>query len=375
MRTKHWRDLFKAALMGAALAVTPLSASAQETYEFSIQTAVPNSSLYFKLLTKFADQIETMSGGRLKAEVLPSGAIVAPFEIQSAVSDGVVKAGFAWPNYWSGKNPAYILFTNVPANTGMDQRTLMAWYYDGEGQELYRQLNQDIMGLNTVSFLLQPMGPDPLGWFNEPIESMDDFRNVKYRSPPGIAGQTYKEMGVSAVALPGAEVVPAAQRGVIDAAEWIGPADDRNLGLSKIWKHYYLQGLHQQSDMGELIINKEFWDSLPKDLQAIIEVATLAQATQTLNSNIKDNAEAVRYFQEQEGVTIHDTPESYYREFIEAQNKVTAQYAANDEFFAKVLKSQNEFADMVYPYWSRVLELYTNLVQTAHETKQSQGQK
>lgn len=373
MRTSYWRNLCGSVAVGAAIAAAPLTASAQETYEFSIQTAVPNSSLYFQLLTKFADQIETMSGGRLQAEVLPSGAIVAPFEIQSAVSDGVIKAGFAWPNYWSGKNPAYILFTNVPANTGMDQRTLMAWYYDGEGRELYRQLNQEIMGLNTVSFLLQPMGPDPLGWFNEPIESMDDFRNVKYRSPPGIAGQTYKEMGVAAVALPGAEVVPAAQRGVIDAAEWIGPADDRNLGLSKIWKHYYLQGLHQQSDMGELIINKDFWDSLPKDLQAIIEVATLAQATQTLNSNIKDNAEAVRHFQEQEGVTIHDTPESYYREFIEAQNKVTAQYAANDEFFAKVLKSQNEFADLVYPYWSRVLELYTNLVQTAHETKQAQG--
>src|SRR5699024_1826169 len=136
---------------------------------------------------------------------------------------------------------------------------------------------------------------DPLGWFNKPIKSMDEFKELLYRSPPGIAGKTYKGMGISAVGLPGGEIVPAAQRGVIDAAEWIGPADDRNLGLYKIWKYYYLQGLHQQSDMGELILNRDFWKSLPKDLQAILRTATRAQITWTLNSNIYDNAKAIQF--------------------------------------------------------------------------------
>lgn len=373
MMTRYWRSLCAAALMGMALIAIPLTASAQKTYEFSIQTAVPNASIFFQLMTGFADQIEVMSGGRLQAEVLPSGAIVQPFEIQSAVNAGVIKAGWAWSNYWSGKHPAYTLFNSAPATTGMDQRTFMAWYYRGEGRELYRQLNQEIMGLNIVSFLFMPHGPSPLGWFSEPIESMEDLRSIKFRVPPGIPGKTYQKMGVSAVAVPGAEVVPSAQRGVIDAAEWIAPADDRNLGLYKIWKHYYLQSLHQQSNVAELLINRDFWDSLPKDLQAIIDTAAMALSTQMLNANVYDNAKAVRFFQE-EGVEIHDTPQAYYRQFIEAQNEVTAEYAADNEFFARVLKSQSDFADMVYPYWSRVLEVYTNLVNAAHQAKMEQSQ-
>src|SRR5699024_2986069 len=132
--------------------------------------------------------------------------------------------------------------------------------------------------------------------------------------------------------------------------------------------YYYLQGLHQQSDMGELILNRDFWKSLPKDLQAILRTATRAQITWTLNSNIYDNAKAIQFYQDEAGVEVLDTPEAYYSDFITAQRKVTKEYAANDEFFAKVLKSQRDFASMVYPYWSRVQELYTNLVKTAHET-------
>lgn len=373
MMKRYWRSLCGSAFIGAALIVMPLTASAQKTYEFSIQTAVPNASIFFQLMTEFADRIEAMSAGRLQAEILPSGAIVQPFEIQSAVNAGVVKAGWAWSNYWSGKQPAYTLFNSALATTGMDQRTFMAWYYRGEGQELYRQLNQEIMGLNIVSFLFMPHGPSPLGWFSEPIESMEDLRGIKFRVPPGIPGKTYQKMGVPAVAVPGAEVVPSARRGVIDAAEWIAPADDRNLGLYKIWKHYYLQSLHQQSNVAELLINQDFWESLPKDLQAIIDTAVLALTAQMLNANVYDNAQAVRFFQEQ-GVEIHDTPQAYYRQFIEAQNEVAAEYAANNEFFAKVLKSQSDFADMVYPYRSRVLEVYNNLVHAAHEAKTANGQ-
>ena len=121
--------------------------------------------------------------------------------------------------------------------------------------------------------MVQPMGPDPLGWFKRRSTDTADFKKMKYRSPPGITGEIFKEMGVSAVALPGGEIVPAAQRGVIDAAEWIGPADDLNLGLHTVWKHYYLQGLHQSTDIGEVLINKTLWNKLPPDLQEIIRDA------------------------------------------------------------------------------------------------------
>ena len=127
-------------------------------------------------------------------------------------------------------------------------------------QALYEKLYNDVLKVKVVGMMLQPMGPDPLGWFKQPISSVEDFKKMKYRAPPGITGEIFKEMGVSAVAMPGGEIVPAAQRGVIDAAEWIGPADDVNLGLHRVWKHYYLQGLHQSTDVGEVIFNKGWFD-------------------------------------------------------------------------------------------------------------------
>lgn len=356
-----------------ALAAGPLQAQDDKTYELQIQTATPSSSLYFKLLQDFGDRLTRMSGGRFDVEVLPDGAVVGAFDILDAVNNGVVEAGFAWPHYWSGKNAAYVLFSNVPASTGLDQRSLMAWFSRGGGLEMYRHLNQEIMGLNTVQFLIMPMGPDPLGWFKEPINSMDDFREFKYRAPPGIAGKTYQEMGVSAVAMPGGDIVPSAERGVIDAAEWIGPADDRNLGLDKIWKHYYIQGMHQATDIGELQVNKEWWDSLPDDLQAIFESAAMATTFKTYNANIHDNSEAIHEFQEG-GVTVHDVPDSYFESFIKAQSKVTEGYKEQSEFFAEVLSSQSEYATMVYPYWGRVQTLYANQVRLAQEQKESAGE-
>ena len=156
--------------------------------------------------------------------------------------------------------------------------------------------------------MVQPMGPDPLGWFATPIESVDDFKTLKYRSPPGITGEIFAEMGCGAVALPGGEIVPAAQRGVIDAAEWIGPADDLNLGLNTIWKNYYLQGLHQSTDVGEVIINKTVWDGLPPDIQEIFRTAALASMAETYAFNVARNAAAVVKLREEFGVEIRDTP-------------------------------------------------------------------
>ncbi len=365
MRLMH---ILASGATAAALLAVPAYAQDAE-YEMNIQTAVPNSSLYFKLNQDFADRVQEMSGGRLKINVLSAGAEVAPFEILDAVSDGVLEAGYAWPHYWSGKNPAFVLFSNVPASTGMDQESLMSWYYSGEGQDLYKELIQDIMHLNVVSFLMQPMGPDPLGWFSKPFENMDEFRSIKYRAPPGIAGQTYNEMGVPAVAMPGGEIVPAAQRGTIDAAEWIGPADDRNLGLSKIWQYYYLQGLHQQTDVGELIINKDFWDGLPDDLKAIVKSAVMANVTMTQATNLSENAKAVKEYEDQ-GIHVLDTPDEYYDLFIEAQNKVIKDYL-KDEFFAKVYNSQVDFAKLVYPYHSRVQKLHSAVVTGAEKARKA----
>jgi TRAP-type mannitol/chloroaromatic compound transport system substrate-binding protein len=366
IRTVLNRVLVACGLMLICVPPAVQAAGAQE-YHFSIQTVVPTSSLYYQLMERFAKEIEVMSGGRLKADVLAAGAVVPPFQVLDGVSNNVVKAGFSWANYWTGKNSAFVLFANVPPDTGLDQRSLLAWYYRGGGEALYNELLHDIMHEKVKAFLMQPMGPDPLGWFKKPIRNMQDFTKFKYRAPPGIPGETYKEMGVSAVAMPGGEIVPAAQRGVIDAAEWIGPADDRNLGLQKIWKYYYLEGLHQQTDVGQFIMNEDFWNSLPPDLQEIIRVAVMATVAETFNSDIYDNAIALHDLENKDHVKVLDTPADYYPKFIAASNKITAEYAAKNPFFKKVLDSQIEFAKTVYPYRKRVLELYFNMVKTAHE--------
>lgn len=362
---------FSKALMSGALSLAVLSGAANvaqaqdKTYNMVIQAGVPNSSLYFKLIKDFGQSLEDMSSGRLKVSVVPDGAQVSAFEILDAVSNGVVTAGYCWANYWSGKNSAFVLFSNAPASTGLDQAGIMSWYYNGEGLTLYRELMKE-MSLDVEPFPMQPMGPDPLGWFSKPFKSIDEFRSLKYRAPPGIAGQTYNEMGVPAVAMPGSELVPAAQRGTIDAAEWIGPADDRNLGLNKIWKFYYLQGLHQQTDVGELLINKTFWNKLPKDLQSMIRTAVLANAMRTTTTNLYENARAVDQY-EKEGVKVLDTPDEYYKLFIKEQGKVVDRYKKENPYFAKVYDSQKAFAKLLYPYQSRVQKLYLEVVKGAEE--------
>jgi TRAP-type mannitol/chloroaromatic compound transport system substrate-binding protein len=352
----------------AALAFGLASAPAVDAQQrIRVQTAVPTASIYFELMKRFGDRIDRMTNGRLKMEILPDGAIVGAFEILDAVDKGVVEGGFAWTHYWSGKHPAAGLFSNpmAGAGAGLDQLSHMAWVSDGGGHELLQKLYTDVLKLRVVAFMMQPMGPDPLGWFKRPITSVEDFKTFRYRAPPGITGEIFKEMGVAAVAMPGGEIVPAAQRGTIDAAEWIGPADDRNLGLHTVWKHYYLQGLHQSTDVGEVIFNKGFWDRLPNDQKEIVRVAAMATIAETYSFNVWRNAQAIVELREKHGVQIHDTPAAFFPEFLRATNIVLDRYAGRDAFFKEVLDSQRNFAKTVVPYWTKILDLYSQLGNSA----------
>lgn len=358
-----WISRLFAAVAALSLLVTATHAQQPQVYKMRIQAAVPAASIYFELLKKFGDRIDRMTAGRLKVEVLPDGAVVPAFEILDAVDKGVVEGGYAWTHYWSGKHPAAGLFSNpmAGAGVGLDQLSHVAWLFEGGGYDLYRKLYSDILKVNVEPLMIQPMGPDPLGWFKRPIKDTADFKKMKYRSPPGITGEIFKEMGVSAVAMPGGEIVPAAQRGVIDAAEWIGPADDMNLGLHTVWKYYYLQGLHQSTDIGEVIVNKTFWSKLPPDIQEIVRTAAMASMTETYTFNVYRNAQAVVKLRNDFKVQILDTPKDFFPEFVRATNVVLDRYAAKDAYFKQVLDSQRNFAKTVVPYWTKILDLYSNL--------------
>ena len=361
---RRWLSTCAAAVVCTALVCgSALAQTAQAPVRMRIQTAVPSASIYFELLKKMADRIDRMSAGRVKMEILPDGAIVGAFEILDAVDKGIVEGGYAWTHYWSGKNPAAGLFSNpmAGAGVGLDQMSHVAWIFEGGGYDLYRKLYRDVLKVNVEPIFVQPMGPDPLGWFKTPINSTADFKKMKYRAPPGITGEIFKEMGVAAVALPGGEIVPSAQRGVIDAAEWIGPADDLNLGLQTVWKHYYLQGLHQSTDIGEILINKTVWDKLTPDLKEIIRTAAMASMTETYTYNVYKNALAIVKLRDEFKVIIHDTPKDFFPEFVRATNVVLDRYAAKDAFFKETLDSQRNFAKVVVPYWTKILDLYSNL--------------
>ena len=362
--------LAKSLAFGLGLALLALPATAQQT-KIRMQTAVPSASIYFELLKKYGDRVDKMSNGRIKIEVLPDGAVVPAFEILDAVDKGVVEAGYAWTHYWSGKHPAAGLFSNpmAGAGVGLDQLSHVAWLLEGGGYDLLRKFYTDVIKVNVEPLMVQPMGPDPLGWFKNPINSVEDFKKLKYRSPPGITGEIFKEMGIAATALPGGEIVPAAQRGVIDAAEWIGPADDLNLGLQTVWKNYYLQGLHQSTDIGEVLINKAVWAKLAPDLQEIMRAAALASMTETYSYNVYKNALAVKRLRDEFKVTIHDTPKDFFPEFVRATQVVLTKYADKDPFFKQVLDSQRNFAVTVVPYWTKILDLYSNLGNAALQKK------
>lgn len=360
-----------ALVLSCFLAWSGYDVQAAENYTLKIQTAVPSASIYFKLIERFAGRVDAMSAGRLKIEVLPAGAVVGVFEILDAVDKGIVNGGFAWTHYWSGKHPAGLLFSSPTAGlgVGLDQVSVMSWFYDGGGDVLYQQFFTDILKYKVKGFLCMPMGPDPFGWFSKPINSLSDAKKMKFRSPPGIPAESFKEMGMSTVSMPGGEIVPSAQRGVIDAAEWIGPADDAALGLSTVWKHYYLQGLHQAIDIGDIYVNMDWWNKLPKDLQAIFQTGIMALVTDTYNWNVSQNSKALKKFVVEDKVQVHNTPADIFPAYMAASQKVLEKYAKQDPFFAKVYKSMVDWANLTVPYQHMTNGVFYQMGKSATDKK------
>ena len=343
----------------ATLALAPGDVSAQQSFRMRLQTAVPAAADEFKMLQKFSQRVDAMTAGRLKIEVLPDGAVVGAFEILDAVDKGLVESGFAWTHYWSGKHPAAMLFGSPSGGSGlgMDQMAWVSWFLEGGGKELYRELWDQHLKMNVVGFMVQPVGPEALGWFKEPIKNMDDLRKRRFRTPPGIPGAIYKEMGVTAIALPGGEIIPSAERGVLDAAEWCCPVTDLAYGFHRAFKYYYLQGLHQNTVNADIYINKTFWNKLPKDVQAIFEGAALASLMESTAYRIRANALALIELKTKHGVQVMETPPDYFPAFMAAAKKVMEENAAKNPFFKKVLDSQAAFAKDVVPYWVSIQKL------------------
>ena len=335
----------------AALTLIASAAFAETTIR--IQSVLGNSTDEVYMLQSFADDVEALTAGSVKIEILPAGAVVGPRDIMDAVDAGLVEGGFAWTHYWGGKHPAANLF-GAPiagAGVGLDAMSFLSWFQYGGGRELYDRL-WDEMGVNVKGFMLQPVGPEALGWFPEEIAPMDDFRKLRFRAPPGMVGAAYNEIGVAAVAMGGGDILPALEKGAIDAAEWCCPKPDSVFGFQKVLKHYYLQGLHQVVVNADLYLNGAVYDGLSATEKKAIEVAANASLSKAQSYRIYSNGQALKDLTENHGVILEDTPADYFTEYMAAAKKLLEEASAENEFFAEVWQSQKDFADVAVPFWA-----------------------
>jgi len=342
-----------AAGVAAGVALCLFGTSAMAETVLRVQAPTPLSADEVVMFNRFADDVEALTNGELKFEVLPAGAVVGVGDILDAVDAGLVEAGFAWTHYFSGKHPAAMLFGSpvAGAGVGMDNIAWLSWFQYGGGKELYDRL-WDEMGVNVKGFMLQPVGPEALGWFKEPIESMDDFRKYRFRAPPGIPGQTYKDIGVASVAMGGGDILPALEQGTIDAAEWCCPKPDSIFGFQNVLQHYYLQGLHQVVVNADMYINGDVYDSLTDHQKRAIKVAAQASLSDAISYRIIENGKALRDLTENHGVQLHDTPADYFPAYMDAARATLERNAEENAFFAEVWNSQREFAITAIPFWA-----------------------
>jgi len=336
------RRFLKTAASGtvAAGALAAPMISRADTVSLRFQSTWPAKDIFHEYANDFAKKVNDMAGGRLKIEVLPSGAVVPAFQLLEAVNKGTLDGGHGVVAYHYGKNSALALWGSGPGY-GMDPNMLLAWHNYGGGkallEEIYRSIKMDV-----VSYLYGPMPTQPFGWFKKPIARVEDLKGLKYRTV-GLAVDIYTEMGAAVNPLPGSEIVPALDRGLIDAAEFNNASSDRMLGFPDVVKNCMLQSFHQSTEQFEILFNKGKYDALPQELRSIIDYAVQAASAdmswKAVDRNSKDYDEMKK-----QGVKFYKTPDAILRAQLEAWDKVIAKKSEENPLFGKVLASQKAFA-------------------------------
>lgn len=341
------RSFIKGGAAVGAVAAGSLAAPAvhaQKTLTIKMQSSWPASDVFQEMAKQFVERIEAMSGGRIKIELMPAGAVVAAFQVLDAVQDGVLDIAHSVPVYWYGKNKAASLFGTGPVFGG-NANTMLGWFYKGGGQELYRELTQDIMGLNIIGFMGFPMFPQPFGWFKNEVNKASDLKGFRYRTV-GLAADLLQNMGMAVAQLPGGEIVPAMERGVIDAFEFNNPTSDRRFGAADVAKNYYLSSYHQASESFEFIFNKDFYEDLDPDLQAMLRYGVEAASTANTMLALDQYSRDLEELRTQDGVTVHRTSKDILSAQIESWDKIIAQLE-KDPFMKKCLDSQRAWVKRV----------------------------
>ncbi|WP_246840596.1 TRAP transporter substrate-binding protein [Lacimicrobium sp. SS2-24] len=320
-------------------------AAKEQTFKWKLVTSWPkNFPGLGRAPETFADYVDRMSGGRLKIQVYGAGELVPGFEVFDAVSNGTAQMGHAGSYYWKGKAPAAQIFTAIPF--GMNVTEMNAWIHYGGGLELWRELYKPF---GVIPFAGGNTGVQMAGWFKKEITSIADLENLKMRMP-GLGAEVLKKVGGMPVALPGGQIFTSLQTGAIDATEWVGPYNDLAFGLHKVADYYYYSGWHEPGAMLEFTVNEEAYQSLPEDLQAIIEVATRAVNQDMLDEYTARNNEALQALQDKHGVKVLPLPEDVMQALKRASAEVMQEQAQADPQFARIYASYQEFQKNVSRY-------------------------
>lgn len=342
IKTPRRRSLLKGAAVaaGAGAMSAPMLATAQTATTLRFQSTWPSKDIFHEYAADFAKKVNDMASGKLKIEVLPAGAVVPAFQLLEAVNKGTLDGGHGVVAYHYGKNSALALWGSGPAY-GMDPNMLLAWHNYGGGkailEEIYKSLNMDV-----VSYLYGPMPTQPLGWFKKPVSKVEDMKGLKFRTV-GLAVDIFTEMGTAVNPLPGGEIVPALDRGLIDAAEFNNASSDRLLGFPDVVKNCMLQSFHQSGEQFEILFNKGKYNALPQELRSIIDYAVQAASADMSWKAVERNSQD--YIElKKAGVKFYKTPDAILRAQLAAWDKTIDKKAKENPLFKKVLDSQKAFA-------------------------------
>ena len=332
-----------AASMGGAAAIGfPAIVKAQQVTSLRFQSTWPTKDIFHEYALDFAKKVNDMTGGELKIEVLPAGAVVPAFGLLDAVSKGTLDGGHGVLVYHYGKQNALALWGSSPA-FAMDANMLLSWHKYGGGKELLEKVYKSI-GANVVSFPYGPMPTQPLGWFKKPITKVADFKGLKFRTV-GISIDLFTGLGAAVTALPGGEIVPAMDRGLIDAAEFNNASSDRLLGFPDVSKVCMLQSYHQNAEQFEVTFNKTKYDALPEKIRAIIAYAVEAASQDMSWKAIDRYSTDYLEMQTKQGVKFYKTPDSVLQKQLDIFDEVMAKYSAANPLFKEVIESQRKYAE------------------------------
>jgi len=337
------RRRFLKSAAGGAVATGALAApmvSTAQTISLRFQSTWPAKDIFHEYANDFAKKVNEMAGARVRVEVLPAGAVVGAFQLLEGVAKGTLDGGHGVVAYHYGKNSALALWGSGPG-FGMDPNMLLSWHYYGGGKELLDEIYKSI-NIDVVSYLYGPMPTQPFGWFKKPIARVEDIKGTKFRTV-GLAVDMYTDMGAAVNPLPGGEIVPALDRGLIDGAEFNNASSDRILGFPDVVKNCMLQSFHQSTEQFEILFNRAKFNTLPAEVKSIIDYAVQAASAdmswKAVDRNSKDYIELKKA-----GVNFYKTPDAILRAQLASWDKIMDKKSSENAMFKKVLDSQRAFA-------------------------------